>query len=165
MDTTAVGPEQPYRTTYSAHVSEDNVGASVRLAGWVARRRDQGGVYFFDLKRRALETRAAARRVPCEPDRVRGHAGQRTDPQAHQLDPAVILTTIEIRRRIRRAARTLARLMVYHRRQIEVQEHTLTDVEILNINTAVSRIGAAGFVEDFKQGSFCLRSIRVEVYI
>ena len=50
MDTTAVGPEQPYRTTYSAHVSEDNVGASVRLAGWVARRRDQGGVYFFDLR-------------------------------------------------------------------------------------------------------------------
>ncbi len=50
MGATAVGGEQPYRTAYAADVSEDRVGDRVRLAGWVARRRDQGGVYFFDLR-------------------------------------------------------------------------------------------------------------------
>jgi len=50
MDPTAVGAERPYRTAYAAEVSESNDGERVRLAGWVARRRDQGGVYFFDLR-------------------------------------------------------------------------------------------------------------------
>ncbi|MDH5615184.1 MAG: aspartate--tRNA ligase [Acidimicrobiia bacterium] len=50
MDPTAVGGEKPYRTAYAADVSEAKAGERVRLAGWVARRRDQGGVYFFDLR-------------------------------------------------------------------------------------------------------------------
>lgn len=50
MDPTAVGGERPYRTAYAADLSEDHAGQRVRLAGWVARRRDQGGVYFFDLR-------------------------------------------------------------------------------------------------------------------
>ena len=50
MGTTAVGGEQPYRTGYAADVSERAAGERIRLAGWVARRRDQGGVYFFDLR-------------------------------------------------------------------------------------------------------------------
>ena len=50
MGSTAVDGEQPYRTAYAADVSEAKVGERIRLAGWVARRRDQGGVYFFDLR-------------------------------------------------------------------------------------------------------------------
>ncbi len=50
MDTTALGAEQPYRTAYAADVSGENAGERIRLAGWVARRRDQGGVFFFDLR-------------------------------------------------------------------------------------------------------------------
>ena len=50
MGSTAVDGEQPYRTAYAADVSEARVGERIRLAGWVARRRDQGGVYFFDLR-------------------------------------------------------------------------------------------------------------------
>ncbi len=50
MGPTAVGGEQPFRTAYAADLSEAKVGERVRLAGWVARRRDQGGVYFFDLR-------------------------------------------------------------------------------------------------------------------
>jgi aspartyl-tRNA synthetase len=50
MDSTAVGGESPYRTDYAADVSQARVDERIRLAGWVARRRDQGGVYFFDLR-------------------------------------------------------------------------------------------------------------------
>lgn len=50
MDSTAIGSEQVYRTAYAADVSETMAGDRIRLAGWVARRRDQGGVYFFDLR-------------------------------------------------------------------------------------------------------------------
>ena len=50
MDPTAVRGEPLYRTAYAADLSEAQAGDRVRLAGWVARRRDQGGVYFFDLR-------------------------------------------------------------------------------------------------------------------
>lgn len=50
MGQTAVGGEQPYRTAYASDLSETRIGERIRLAGWVARRRDQGGVYFFDLR-------------------------------------------------------------------------------------------------------------------
>jgi aspartyl-tRNA synthetase len=39
-----------YRDTYAGHVTEARVGDSVRIAGWVARRRDHGAIIFIDLR-------------------------------------------------------------------------------------------------------------------
>ena len=50
MDEAAVGGEPGFRTALAADLAEAAPGARVRVAGWVARRRDQGGVYFFDLR-------------------------------------------------------------------------------------------------------------------
>ncbi len=40
----------PYRSHTCAELTKDNVGESVRLAGWVHRVRDHGGVLFIDLR-------------------------------------------------------------------------------------------------------------------
>lgn len=45
-------PSSPYRTTYCTHVSKDKVGSTVKLSGWVNRRRDHGGLIFVDLRDR-----------------------------------------------------------------------------------------------------------------
>ena len=45
-----MGEEQPLRTDYAGTLASDRVGDHVRLAGWVDRRRDHGGVVFFDLR-------------------------------------------------------------------------------------------------------------------
>ncbi len=39
-----------FRTHHAAELDLSSVGSSVRLAGWVARRRDHGGVAFIDLR-------------------------------------------------------------------------------------------------------------------
>ncbi len=39
-----------YRTTHGGTLGSDDIGTEVRLAGWVARRRDHGGVIFIDLR-------------------------------------------------------------------------------------------------------------------
>ena len=39
-----------YRTTHGGTLRASDVGAEVQLAGWVARRRDHGGVAFIDLR-------------------------------------------------------------------------------------------------------------------
>lgn len=40
----------PYRTHTCAQLSSGNVGETVRLSGWIHRKRDHGGVLFIDLR-------------------------------------------------------------------------------------------------------------------
>lgn len=39
-----------YRTHYAGRLGAPDVGASVKVAGWVARRRDHGGIVFVDVR-------------------------------------------------------------------------------------------------------------------
>ncbi|TMK74276.1 MAG: Asp-tRNA(Asn)/Glu-tRNA(Gln) amidotransferase GatCAB subunit C, partial [Actinobacteria bacterium] len=41
-----------YRDAWCGQVLEDRVGSAVRVAGWVRRRRDHGGLIFVDLRDR-----------------------------------------------------------------------------------------------------------------
>jgi aspartyl-tRNA synthetase len=52
------------RTCYTGEVSLDHLDQLVTLFGWVARRRDHGGVIFIDLR-----DRAGLAQVVCDPDR------------------------------------------------------------------------------------------------
>lgn len=39
-----------YRTHFATQLDSSSIGASVRVAGWVARRRDHGGIAFLDIR-------------------------------------------------------------------------------------------------------------------
>ena len=52
------------RTCYTGEVSLDHLDQVVTLFGWVARRRDHGGVIFIDLR-----DRTGLAQVVCDPDR------------------------------------------------------------------------------------------------
>ena len=53
------------RTTYCGLVTENLLGQTVSLCGWVNRRRDHGGVIFIDLR-----DREGYVQVVCDPDRA-----------------------------------------------------------------------------------------------
>src|SRR6476660_8593700 len=42
-----------YRTIWTGDVRKDHVGQELRVAGWVHRRRDHGGLIFIDLRDRS----------------------------------------------------------------------------------------------------------------
>ncbi len=63
--------EVHYRTHTCGELTAENVGQQVKLAGWVNRRRDHGGLIFFDIRDRYGMTQ-----VICDPAR---------SPQAHRV--------------------------------------------------------------------------------
>jgi len=66
-----VSYEVHYRTHTCGELTAENVGQQVKLAGWVNRRRDHGGLIFFDIRDRYGMTQ-----VICDPAR---------SPQAHRV--------------------------------------------------------------------------------
>ncbi len=66
-----MGLEVHYRTHTCGELNTDQVGQHVVLAGWVNRRRDHGGLIFFDLRDRYGLTQ-----VICDPER---------SPEAHRV--------------------------------------------------------------------------------
>jgi len=48
-----VRDDSPYRTTWAGGVTPSEVGDTLRVAGWVHRRRDHGGLIFIDLRDRS----------------------------------------------------------------------------------------------------------------
>jgi aspartyl-tRNA synthetase len=66
-----VGFEVYYRTHTCGELTKENVGQQVKLAGWVNRRRDHGGLIFLDIRDRYGMTQ-----VICDPER---------SPEAHRI--------------------------------------------------------------------------------
>ena len=66
-----MGFEVAYRTHTCGELSKKQVGQQVKLAGWVHRRRDHGGLIFLDIRDRYGITQ-----VICDPER---------SPEAHRV--------------------------------------------------------------------------------
>jgi len=78
------------RTHYCAEVNEEHIGEEVTVAGWVASRRDHGGVIFIDLR-----DKDQVIQLVCDPaDNVDAHK------QAEDIrDQFVVIATGKIRAR------------------------------------------------------------------
>jgi aspartyl-tRNA synthetase len=97
-----------YRSTWAGLVGEDAVGQTPRVAGWVHRRRDHGGLIFVDLRDRSgllqvvfdpdtcgPEVFAAAERL--RPEHVVSVAGELTRRGAEHVNPKMVTGTVELR--------------------------------------------------------------------
>ncbi|WP_022928611.1 aspartate--tRNA ligase [Patulibacter americanus] len=97
-----------YRSTWAGLVGEDAVGQTPRVAGWVHRRRDHGGLIFVDLRDRSgllqvvfdpdtcgPEVFAAAERLRSE--HVVSVAGELTLRGAEHVNPKMVTGTVELR--------------------------------------------------------------------
>ena len=77
-------PPNRYRDAWCGQVLGDRVGSPVRVAGWVHRRRDHGGVVFIDLR-----DRTGLLQLVFHPDEL---AGRRCIELAHRLRAEDVLS-------------------------------------------------------------------------
>ncbi len=109
-DTVGGAPVAPnrYRTSWAGQVGDGEVGETLRVAGWVHRRRDHGGLIFVDLRDRSgllqvvfdpdtcgPEAFAAAERL--RPEHVLSVAGELTGRGAEHVNPKMATGTVELR--------------------------------------------------------------------
>ncbi|HEY1594480.1 MAG TPA: aspartate--tRNA ligase, partial [Thermoleophilaceae bacterium] len=101
-------PPRPngYRDTWSGQVRADNVDQEIRVAGWVHRRRDHGGLIFIDLRDRsgvvqlvfhpetAPDAHALAQRL--RPEHVLSAAGEVVRREAGNVNPNLATGEIEL---------------------------------------------------------------------
>jgi aspartyl-tRNA synthetase len=95
-----------YRNAWCAGLDAGRVGETVRVAGWVHRRRDHGGLIFIDLRDRtgllqlvfhpetAAEAHAAAERL--RPEHVISAAGQVVRREEGKVNPNLATGEIEL---------------------------------------------------------------------
>ena len=96
----------PYRDAWCGELDAGRVGESVRLAGWVHRRRDHGGLVFIDLRDRsgivqlvfhpetAPDPHALAQRLRSE--HVRSVAGEVVRREEGNVNPRLRTGEIEV---------------------------------------------------------------------
>jgi aspartyl-tRNA synthetase len=96
----------PYRDAWAGELSAARVGERVRVAGWVHRRRDHGGLIFIDLRDRsgilqlvfhpedAPEAHALARRL--RPEHVLSAAGEVVRREEGKVNPRIATGEIEL---------------------------------------------------------------------
>src|SRR5262245_10146349 len=96
-----------YRDAWSGQVLPDRVDSDVRVAGWVHRRRDHGGLVFIDLRDRsgilqlvfdpahAGEAHSAARHL-C-PEDVVSAEGELVARSAETVNPSIATGGVELR--------------------------------------------------------------------
>src|ERR1700755_3319921 len=95
-----------YRDAWAGELSAARVGEAVRVAGWVNRRRDHGGLIFIDLRDRsgivpllfhphtAQEAHALAQRL--RPEHVLSAAGEVVAREAGNVNPNLATGEIEL---------------------------------------------------------------------
>jgi aspartyl-tRNA synthetase len=93
-----------YRTHHCAQLSSNNVGDTVRLAGWIHRKRDHGGLLFIDLRDHHGVTQclftpqspAFAAASEARLESVLSVAGKVIARTEQNINPALVTGTIEV---------------------------------------------------------------------